>query len=185
MDAGIVILISLLYLILLFGIAIYGNKMSKAGQSIVNNPLVYSLSLAVYCTVWTYYGSVGRAAETGLGFVAVYLGPTIMAPIWYMVMRKMILISKQLRVTSIADFLSSRYGKSTFIESSPRSYWYLASFLISVSNSRLLVIVLTLLPVKIAVMISGILPHFIKTRLIILPYYWRFLLFYLEHVVWT
>jgi Na+/proline symporter len=81
MDAGIVILISLLYLILLFGIAIYGNKMSKAGQSIVNNPLVYSLSLAVYCTVWTYYGSVGRAAETGLGFVAVYLGPTIMAPI--------------------------------------------------------------------------------------------------------
>lgn len=115
MDAGIVILISLLYLILLFGIAIYGNKMSKAGQSIVNNPLVYSLSLAVYCTVWTYYGSVGRAAETGLGFVAVYLGPTIMAPIWYMVMRKMILISKQLRVTSIADFLSSRYGKSTFI----------------------------------------------------------------------
>lgn len=115
MDAGIVISVSLLYLILLFGVAIYGNKMSKAGRSIVNNPLVYSLSLAVYCTVWTYYGSVGRAAETGLGFVAVYLGPTIMAPIWYMVMRKIILISKQLRVTSIADFLSSRYGKSTFL----------------------------------------------------------------------
>jgi len=115
MDAGIVITVSLVYLILLFGVAIYGNKMSKAGRSIVNNPLVYSLSLAVYCTVWTYYGSVGRAADSGLGFVAVYLGPTIMAPIWYMVMRKIILISKQLRVTSIADFLSSRYGKSTFL----------------------------------------------------------------------
>jgi len=115
MDAGLVIIVSMFYLLLLFGVAIYGNKMSKAGQSIVNNPFVYSLSLAVYCTVWTYYGSVGRAAATGLGFVAVYLGPTIMAPVWYMVMRKMILISKQLRVTSIADFLSSRYGKSTFL----------------------------------------------------------------------
>lgn len=115
MDASIVILVSLLYLLLLFGVAIYANKMSKKGKSIVNNPYVYSLSLAVYCTVWTFYGSVGRAAVTGLGFVAVYLGPTIMAPIWYMVMRKIILISKQLRVTSIADFLSSRYGKSTFL----------------------------------------------------------------------
>ncbi|MBK9254650.1 MAG: histidine kinase [Saprospiraceae bacterium] len=115
MDASIVILVSLFYLLLLFGVAIYANKLSKVGQSIVNNPYVYSLSLAVYCTVWTYYGSVGRAAETGLGFATVYLGPTIMAPIWYMIMRKIILISKQLRVTSIADFLSSRYGKSTFI----------------------------------------------------------------------
>ena len=115
MDAGIVIIVSLIYLILLFGVAIFGNKMSKSGNSIVNNPYVYSLSLAVYCTVWTFYGSVGRAADTGLGYVPVYLGPTIMAPIWYMVMRKIILISKQLRVTSIADFLSSRYGKSTFI----------------------------------------------------------------------
>jgi len=115
MDTSIVIIVSLLYLILLFSVAIYGNKMSKSGRSIVNNPYVYSLSLAVYCTVWTFYGSVGRAAETGMGFVAVYLGPAIMAPIWYMIMRKMILISKQLNVTSIADFLSSRYGKSTFL----------------------------------------------------------------------
>lgn len=104
MDAGIVIIVSLIYLILLFGVAIFGNKMSKSGNSIVNNPYVYSLSLAVYCTVWTFYGSVGRAADTGLGYVPVYLGLTIMAPIWYMVMRKIILISKQLRVTSIADF---------------------------------------------------------------------------------
>jgi hypothetical protein len=74
-----VILFSLLYLVLLlFGIAtLMVIKMSKAGQSIVNNPYVYShCLLAVYCTVWTFYGSVGRAAETGLGFAAVYLGPT-------------------------------------------------------------------------------------------------------------
>jgi len=115
MDATLVIIISLLYLIGLFSIAVYANNRSKQGHSIVNNPYVYALSLTVYCTVWTFYGSVGRAAETGMGFAAVYLGPTIMAPIWYMIMRKIILISKQLRVTSIADFISSRYGKSTFL----------------------------------------------------------------------
>ena len=115
MEASIVILVSLIYLVLLFGIAIYANRRSKSGQSIVNNPYVYSLSLAVYCTVWTFYGSIGRAADSGLGYVAVYLGPTIISPVWYMLMRKIILISKQQRVTSIADFISSRYGKSTFL----------------------------------------------------------------------
>lgn len=115
MNPGIVIIISLLYLALLFGIAIYANKLSKAGRSIVNNPYVYSLSLAVYCTVWTFYGSIGKAAGSGMGFVAVYLGPTVMAPIWYILMRKIILISKQLRVTSISDFIASRYGKSTML----------------------------------------------------------------------
>lgn len=115
MNASIVIIISLAYLVLLFLIANLGEKFSKAGKSIVNNPYVYALSLTVYCTVWTFYGSVGRATQTGLGYVAVYLGPAILAPAWYMLMRKIILISKQLRITSIADFVSSRYGKSTFL----------------------------------------------------------------------
>lgn len=115
MNPGIVIIISLLYLALLFGIAIYANKLSKAGKSLVNNPYVYSFSLAVYCTVWTFYGSIGKAEASGMGFVAVYLGPTVMAPVWYILMRKIILISKQLRVTSISDFIASRYGKSTML----------------------------------------------------------------------
>ncbi|MBK8053781.1 MAG: histidine kinase [Saprospiraceae bacterium] len=115
MGAGWVILFSLLYLVLLFLIALFGHRLAKAGKSIVNNPYVYALSLTVYCTVWTFYGSVGRATQTGLGFAAVYLGPALLAPVWYMVMRKIILISKQLRITSIADFISSRYGKSTFL----------------------------------------------------------------------
>jgi Na+/proline symporter/nitrogen-specific signal transduction histidine kinase len=115
MGAGWVIFVSLLYLVLLFMIAIYGHRLAKSGKSIVNNPYVYALSMTVYCTVWTFYGSVGRATQTGLGFMAVYLGPAVLAPVWYMVMRKIILISKQLRITSIADFISSRYGKSTFL----------------------------------------------------------------------
>lgn len=115
MDSGIVVFISLIYLVLLFVIAIYAQNRSARGLSIVNNPYVYSLSMAVFCTVWTFYGSVGRATQTGLGFSAVYLGPTIAAPLWYMLMRKIILISKHLRITSIADFISSRYGKSTFL----------------------------------------------------------------------
>lgn len=115
MDSGIVLFASLIYLLLLFAIAIYGNKMTRTGRSIVNNPIVYALSLTVYCTVWTFYGSVGRAADQGLSFLPVYLGPTIAAPVIYMILRKIILISKKQHITSIADFVSSRYGKNTFI----------------------------------------------------------------------
>nr|HRD08490.1 hypothetical protein [Saprospiraceae bacterium] len=110
MKAGLVILVSLLYLTLLFVIAIYANKQNRLGRSLVNNPYIYALSLTVYCTVWTFYGSVGRSAAAGIGFMAVYLGPTLIAPIWYQITRKMVLISKHQRITSIADFISSRYG---------------------------------------------------------------------------
>ncbi len=115
MKASLVILVSLLYLTLLFVIAIYANKRNKLGKSLVNNPIIYALSLTVYCTVWTFYGSVGRSAATGIGFIPVYLGPTLLMPVWYQITRKMILISKHQRITSIADFISSRYGKSTFL----------------------------------------------------------------------
>ena len=108
-----VILISVFYLLLLFGIALYGHKRAKLGKSIVNNPLTYALSLTVYCTVWTFYGSVGLASRSGLEYIPVYLGPVVLIPIWYFFSRKIILISKYLRITSIADFISSRYGKST------------------------------------------------------------------------
>lgn len=115
LSAKIVVIASLGYLLLLFLIASYAIRRANLGKSIVNNPYIYALSLAVYCTAWTFYGSVGRAAHTGLSFVAVYLGPTIAAPLWYMLMRKIILISKKLHITSIVDFISSRYGKSTFL----------------------------------------------------------------------
>lgn len=71
------------YLALLFGIAYFADKQRERGRSLIANPYIYALSLAVYCTAWTFYGSVGRAAETGLGFLPVYLGPTLIALTWW------------------------------------------------------------------------------------------------------
>ena len=107
--------ISFGYIGLLFAIASYGDRRAESGNSIINNPYVYALSLAVYCTAWTFYGSVGRAATAGIGFLPIYLGPTLVAAIWWFVMRKIIIISKANRITSIADFIASRYGKSMLL----------------------------------------------------------------------
>jgi len=112
LTGGLIILASFAYVGLLFGIAYYGDKRADAGRSIIANPYIYALSLAVYCTSWTFYGSVGRAATSGIGFLPIYLGPTLMAALWWYVMLKMIRISKANRITSIADFIASRYGKS-------------------------------------------------------------------------
>lgn len=100
------------YLLLLFGIAHYAEKKREAGQSIVSNPYVYALSLGVYCSAWTFYGSIGRAATTGLGFLPIYLGPSLAMLLGWLMIRKMIRISKQFRLTSISDFISFRYGRS-------------------------------------------------------------------------
>ena len=108
-----IILAALIYLGVLFGIAYYGDKRADRGRSLINNPYVYALSMGVYCTAWTYYGSVGRAAGTGLGFLPIYIGPTLMAILWWFVLRKMVRISQVNRITTIADFMASRYGKST------------------------------------------------------------------------
>ncbi len=107
--------VSFAYLGVLFAIAYFGDKRADAGRSVIANPTIYALSLAVYCTTWTFYGSVGRAASTGIGFLPIYLGPTLMAGLWWFVMLKIIRISKANRITSIADFVSSRYGKSQLL----------------------------------------------------------------------
>ena len=106
---------SFAYLGVLFAIAYFGDKRADAGRSVIANPTIYALSLAVYCTTWTFYGSVGRAASTGIGFLPIYLGPTLMAGLWWFVMLKVIRISKANRITSIADFVASRYGKSQLL----------------------------------------------------------------------
>jgi len=112
LQSWVIASVSFAYLGVLFAIAYYGDKRADAGRSIIANPTIYALSLAVYCTTWTFYGSVGRAASTGIGFLPIYLGPTLMAGLWWFVMLKIIRISKANRITSIADFVSSRYGKS-------------------------------------------------------------------------
>src|SRR5918999_376221 len=82
LTATVIVLASFLYVGLLFAIAYYGDKRADAGRSIIANPYIYALSLAVYCTSWTFYGSVGRAATSGIGFLPIYLGPTLMAALW-------------------------------------------------------------------------------------------------------
>ncbi len=113
LQGWVILVVSFTYLGVLFAIAYYGDKCADAGRSIISNPYIYALSLAVYCTSWTFYGSVGRAANSGIGFLPIYLGPTLIAILWWVVLRKIIRISKTYRITSIADFIASRYGKST------------------------------------------------------------------------
>jgi Na+/proline symporter len=100
------------YLLLLFGIARYADHQKHLGRSIVANPYVYALSLCVYVSAWTFYGSIGRAASTGLEFLPIYLGPVLAMTAGWIIIRKMIRVSKEHRLTSISDFISFRYGRS-------------------------------------------------------------------------
>ena len=102
--------IIMLYLALLFFIAHSAEK--KKSNFWTNNPYVYSLSLAVYCTAWTYYGSIGVAANQGLEYLAIYVGPIIIIPAWIYINTKIIRISRVNKISSIADFISLRYGNS-------------------------------------------------------------------------
>jgi Na+/proline symporter/nitrogen-specific signal transduction histidine kinase len=113
LNAPTVVIIAFLYLCLLFAIAYYGDKRADRGQSIIANPYIYALSIGVYATSWTFYGSVGRAASSGVGFLPIYIGPTLTFILGWYLIRKIIRISKVNRITSIADFIASRYGKSS------------------------------------------------------------------------
>ncbi len=110
-----ILLTPFLYLGLLFAIAYWADVRARTSRSMVNNPYVYTLSIAVYCTAWTFYGSVGRASQDGLSFLPIYVGPTLAAVLWWIVLRKVIRICKIHRITSIADFIASRYGKSMLL----------------------------------------------------------------------
>src|SRR5512141_642040 len=115
LQGWVIIVVSFAYLGLLFAIAYYADQRADAGRSVIANPYIYSLSLGVYATAWTFYGSVGRAAADGVGFLPIYIGPTLMIALWWVVMRKIIRISNRNRITSLADFIASRYGKSALL----------------------------------------------------------------------
>ena len=110
--AALIALAGIAYLALLFAIAFYADRRALLKRSLIANPTVYALSLGVYATSWTFYGSVGRAATNGVGFLPIYLGPTLAAALFWLVLRKIVRISKTHRITSIADFIAARYGKS-------------------------------------------------------------------------
>lgn len=113
MSSTILLIILSVYLSVLFFIAHWAEK--KGNNKWTNNPYVYTLSLAVYCSAWTYYGSIGVAAESGLSYLPIYLGPIIIAPSWILILKKIIRISRVNKISSIADFISLRYGNSRFL----------------------------------------------------------------------
>ncbi|MCK6426784.1 MAG: ATP-binding protein [Burkholderiaceae bacterium] len=112
LPAPLVVAVSFAYLLLLFAVAHLGDRRAAQGRSLIDSAWVYALSMAVYCTAWTYFGSVGRAASSGVWFLPIYLGPTLAMVLGWFLLRKMIRISRAYRITSIADLIASRYGKS-------------------------------------------------------------------------
>lgn len=108
--------VSLGYVALLFCVAFVADRMAaRGGATWLRSPLVYTLSLSIYCTAWTFYGAVGYAARSGLEFVTIYLGPTLVMIGWWWGLRKLVRIGRSQRVTSVADLISARYGKSNLL----------------------------------------------------------------------
>ncbi|MGH6961751.1 MAG: histidine kinase, partial [Dongiaceae bacterium] len=97
-----IIVIAAGYIGLLFAIAYYGDKRADQGRSLIDSSAVYALSIAVYCTSWTFYGSVGRAAQGGIAFLPIYLGPTLVFCLGWLLLRKILRVSKANRITTIA-----------------------------------------------------------------------------------
>ena len=107
-----VVAVAFAYLGLLFAIASYGDRQAKSRIPGASRPFIYALSIAVYCTSWTFFGSVGLAAASGYDFLTVYIGAGLMLAVGYPVIQRIVFISKNQNITSIADFIAARYGKS-------------------------------------------------------------------------
>jgi len=107
------VLVAIGYVSMLFAVASFGDsKIYSRGQGKISKPNIYAFSLAIYCTTWTYFGSVGLASVSGLSFLAIYAGPVIAMTIGYPLIKRVIRLSKEERITSVADFLGARYGKN-------------------------------------------------------------------------
>lgn len=114
LTADLVIATAVAYVGLLFLVAFLGDRHTRNRDGgFLRSPFVYTLSISVYCTSWTFYGAVGSAARNGLEFVTIYLGPTLVFIGWWFILRRLVRISHDQRITSIADLLSSRFGKSS------------------------------------------------------------------------
>ncbi|MCV9962632.1 hybrid sensor histidine kinase/response regulator [Pararhizobium sp. BT-229] len=112
LSGSIIFFAAFAYLLLLFAVASYGDRKARNAPAGKGRPLVYALSLAIYCTSWTYFGGVGLAAERGLEFTGIYIGPILMFTIGLPVIRRIIALAKSEKLTSVADFVAARYGKN-------------------------------------------------------------------------
>ncbi|MDZ4069438.1 MAG: sodium:solute symporter, partial [Tabrizicola sp.] len=116
MPFHILVAACLAYVIVLFLVAFLAERRARRGRlGFLQSPLIYTLSLSIYCTAWTFYGAVGYAARSGLEFLTIYFGPTLVFIGWWWLLRKLVRIGRQYRVTSIADLISARFGKSNLL----------------------------------------------------------------------
>ncbi|WP_313349541.1 sodium:solute symporter family transporter [Paracoccus sp. (in: a-proteobacteria)] len=116
LSPDIVVLTAIAYVCLLFLLAYFSDGLARRGRGgFLRSPWVYTLSISVYCTSWTFYGAAGTAARDGLEFMAIYMGPTLVFAGWWFILRKLLRIGHSQRITSIADLLSSRFGKSSHV----------------------------------------------------------------------
>lgn len=111
-SSWILLLVSIGYAALLFGVAWWGDRRPMYPDRPWLRPVVYSLALAVYCSSWTFYGAVGSAVRNGLGYLPIYLGPLLLLLFGWRIIERLALIARSENTVSIADFISSRYGRS-------------------------------------------------------------------------
>ena len=112
-----VVLSAVAYVTLLFAVAALGDRRAAKRAGGEPRPYIYALSLAIYCTSWTFFGSVGLAAERNLEFLAIYIGPVLVFLFGYPLLARIVRLAKSEKITSIADFLGARYGKSFAVAS--------------------------------------------------------------------
>ena len=112
-----IVFIAIAYVSLLFAIASIGDRRAARWTPGGSRPFIYALSLAIYCTSWTFFGSVGLASERGLEFLAIYIGPVLVFMFGFPLLSRIIKLAKAEKITSIADFLGARYGKSFSVAS--------------------------------------------------------------------
>ncbi|MCF2870296.1 ATP-binding protein [Octadecabacter sp. G9-8] len=113
---NLLVFVSIAYVVFLFAVAFAAERRAAMGKTAwLRSSAIYTLSLSIYCTAWTFYGAVGYAARSGLEFLTIYLGPTLVMIGWWWLVRKLVRIGRTQRLTSIADLISSRFGKSTFL----------------------------------------------------------------------
>ena len=113
LHANVVIAVCLGYVAILFGVAFAGDRRARRDPGgWLASPLVYTLSISIYCTSWTFFGAVGSAARSGVEFATIYLGPTMVFVGWWVFLRKLVTVGRVQQITSIADFISARFGKS-------------------------------------------------------------------------
>src|ERR1700691_4773762 len=112
LQGWVVVLIALAYIGFLFLVASYGDRRREPARGAASRLLIYPLSLAIYCTSWTFFGSVGLASRTGFDFLTIYIGTMLMVGLAFPLIIRIVRLAKGQNITSIADLIAARYGKS-------------------------------------------------------------------------